>query len=116
MTTIFTSFVWHRNYPGSIHIINLLLAPAVHSSTEARGRHIKNPGHAHIKYADCPSNEYENTFSAMVLLLNTSRDNNGCGALYAHVIMEGGHDRARSPCFFFFFAKEKEKGTVPTHF
>lgn len=40
---------------------------------------------------------------AMVLLLNISRDNNGCGAL------ERGHSQARSP----HITKEKKRGLAP---
>lgn len=43
MTTIFASFVWHRNYPGPMHIINLLLH-LPYTAQRHRGRHIKTPG------------------------------------------------------------------------
>lgn len=55
-----------------------------------------------------PMNMKTPSVVAMVLLLNTSRDNNGCGALYVHVSAEGRDGRARSYRF------AKEKGTVTT--
>lgn len=57
-----------------------------------------------------PMNMKTPSMVAMVLLLNKSRDNNGCGALYVRAWKEGTAERI-APIYW-----GEGKGTVTTHF